>query len=107
MKNLSDLKQYLRETAFSIKTNKPIVKAGPRGTSYEEIRSFWEFVHKISNERVAFRHHLIAYCELRKMPREKIEKPAENNKPNESWIEAIKKDHEPVWRVYENVHTGA
>ena len=39
-----------------------------------------------------FRHNHIAYCELRGRKREQIEIPAEDNKPDEVWIERIKKE---------------
>lgn len=107
MKNLSDLKTYLRETAFAIKSNKPIIKAGPRGTAYEEIRQHWSLVSEVDQMRKAFRHHLIAYCEMRGMARDRIEKPAENNRPSEDRIREIKELYTPVWRFSdENIHTG-
>jgi hypothetical protein len=37
-----------------------------------------------------YRHHHIAYCELRGRTRDQIEKPREDNKPNEYEINRIK-----------------
>lgn len=37
-----------------------------------------------------FRHHHIAYCEFRGRSRDEIEKPAEDNRPNEKDIKLIK-----------------
>ncbi len=43
-------------------------------------------------DSVVFRHQHIAYCELRGRQRIKIEKPADNNKPNDTWIDTIKEE---------------
>ena len=40
-----------------------------------------------------FRHHHIAYCELRGRKREQIERPAKDNLPNKKFIETIKNEY--------------
>lgn len=108
MKNLSDLKQYLKATAFAIKANKPLTKVNPDGKTNEEVAHHWSLYYEVKKMRIAFRLHLIAYCEIRGVLREKIETPAENNKPNEKEIERIKTEYAPVWRFSnETIHTGA
>lgn len=108
MKNLSDLKQYLKTTAFAIKTNKPIAKAGPNGSNHEAITAYYRFVEEVRSLRWSFRHHLISYCEMRGLQREQIEKPAETNRPSEDEIRRIKTEYAPVWRSHEaTIHTCA
>ena len=43
-------------------------------------------------DSVTFRHQHIAYCELRGRDRKQIEQPREDNLPNETWIDKIKKE---------------
>lgn len=107
MPNLRDLKEYLKLTAFSIKANKPLTKGSYDSSSYEKIRAHWELVGKIQDMRREFRHHLVAYCEMRGLSRERIEKPADNNRPNEDRIREIKGIFEPHWGQYEALHTGS
>jgi len=60
---------------------------------FREIRCFFNyknepaFRYELSKE---FRHHHIAFCELRGRLRDEIEKPANNNLANEDVIEKIK-----------------
>lgn len=49
----------------------------------------WE----LSKLRKFYRHHHIAYSELRGRTREQIEKPAEDNLPDEVWILEIKEEY--------------
>jgi len=43
-------------------------------------------------DSVTFRHQHIAYCELRGRTRDQIEKPGEDNEPNEDWITKLKNE---------------
>ena len=45
-------------------------------------------------DSVTFRHQHIAYCELRGRDRKQIEQPREDNLPNETWIDKIKRNCE-------------
>jgi hypothetical protein len=53
-------------------------KAGPEAADF-------------SKKSRAYRHHLIAYSELRGKKREEIEKPGRSNRPNEAEIARIKR----------------
>lgn len=91
-KNFKDLKEYLKTTAQQIKEDKNRRKQDNRGNE-----SLWEIQMRIFSNKRDFRHHLIAYCEMRGMKRELIEKPAENNLPSESTIAEIKTQYEACW----------
>jgi hypothetical protein len=55
---------------------------------------------KILQLKYHFRHIHIAFCETRGRTREEIEKPAQNNLPNENYIKKIKE--EILQKVQEN-----
>ena len=87
-KTRQDLKELLKNTAARIKDTKKDLKSNARaGQPYCSQQSD---VHYAKRE---FRHHLIAYCEMRGLKREQIEKPAENNLPNEIYIKQIKEKY--------------
>lgn len=44
-----------------------------------------------------YRHNHIAYCEARGRKREEIEKPAENNKPDEEFLKKLQRVYH--WRM--------
>lgn len=48
---------------------------------------YYSEIYKLKYE---YRHLHIALCELRGRKREQIEKPADNNRPNETYIEKLK-----------------
>jgi len=53
-------------------------------------------------DSVKFRHQHIAYCELRGRTRDQIEVPREDNKPDQDWIDRLKKEWSTkidAWRV--------
>lgn len=106
MKTLRDLKQFLKDTAIQIKVNKPIIRGWDDFSSKEKLQTYWELHSKVNAARRSFRHHLIAYCELRGMRRERVERPASNNLPNEDAIKKVKEEYLPTWREeHEDVHT--
>jgi hypothetical protein len=85
-----ELKELLKSKAVVIKQAKIALKnAAKAGESYGA------FQYKVLEEKREFRHHLIAYCEMKGMARERIEKPAENNLPNEAYIAKIKEQYTP------------
>ena len=98
-KNLKDLKEFLKEKAARLKKLKPTRKLDKRGD-----RDLWEIICEISKLKYEFRHHLIAYCEMRGRTREQIEKPSLENLPFESAIEKIKEEYEAVWPEREEVN---
>ena len=55
--------------------------------------ALWRIQDKIDRKRYEFRHRHIAYCQLRGRERTAIEVPAENNLPNEKYIERIMAEH--------------
>lgn len=87
-KPISELKSKLKEKAEFLHNEKPKRKIDKR-----EGRSLWDIESGIYDAKSWYRHHHIAYCQLWGTPREKIEKPAENNLPNESLIEGIMNEY--------------
>ena len=49
----------------------------------------------------AYRHNHIVYCEARGRKREEIERPASDNKPDEVYIEKLKRSYHWRMRWYE------
>jgi len=53
-------------------------------------------------DSVKFRHQHIAYCELRGKTRDQIEVPAEDNEPDQDWIDRLKLEWSTkidAWRI--------
>ena len=99
-KNLADLKTQLKEWAFSIKSNKPLFKQAQRDGS--DLKSDLEM--QLWRLKFEYRHHHIAYCEMRGRTRDQIEKPGEFNKANEDRIAKVKEEYEakwPEWQTFE------
>ncbi len=55
-------------------------------------------------DSITFRHQHIAYCELRGKQRDEIERPAQDNKPDEQWIVNIKSEWEPKVQEWRERH---
>ena len=55
-------------------------------------RELYEIEWDIARLKFKFRHHHIAYCEMRGRTREQIECPRENNLPVQREIDRIKND---------------
>jgi hypothetical protein len=87
-KTIFDLKQYLKPIAKKIRENKNRRKLDKRGDT-----PLWEIESIIFDLRLNYRHHHIAYCELRGRIREQIEKPGEYNLPSESIIKKVKEKY--------------
>ncbi len=83
---LKATKIYLKVIASSIREYKNYRPLANRGD-----KKLWEIEIHINQLKYYFRHYHIAYCELRGRTREQIEKPGEFNKPNERFIDEIKK----------------
>jgi len=82
------LKEELKDLARDIRLWKSRRKEGKR-----EGHALWKIVSTIESYSYDARHKHIAYCELRGTERHRIEIPAEDNYPNESYIEQIKEKH--------------
>lgn len=88
MKGLQELKQYQKDLAQAIRTSNNGNYEGE--TPYNKFCKKYELKFIPGGMSYEFRHNHIAYCELRGRTRDQIEKPAENNLPNETYIEKIK-----------------
>lgn len=81
-----EIKNQFKELALEIRVLKNEVKKGMR-----ENQLVYKLQWDLTSKRYEFRHLHISKCELfHKKERKQIEIPAENNKPNESYIEKIK-----------------
>jgi hypothetical protein len=79
------MKEQMKAWANKIRQLKSIRKLKFRGT-----RDLYEIEYEIKKLKREFRHHHIAICELRGKTRDQIEKPRENNKPSQRYIDRIK-----------------
>jgi hypothetical protein len=92
--NLKELKALLKQMAEDLKKGKLGFKNYCRNgfktenDLYKNMGS-WS-IFKMKHE---FRHMHIAYCELRGRIRSQIEKPSENNMPDEAYINKIKEKY--------------
>jgi len=82
-----ELKEKLKSWGKQIRYLKNTRKQDKReGRTLQDI----EFdIYKLKRE---FRHHHIAYCEMRGRTRLQIELPSEDNKPSEDYITKIKEE---------------
>ena len=81
------LRQFLVTSASEIRRLKRVRDLTQRaGGSAAEIQS------SLAALRRETRHRHIALCELRGVPRERIEQPRPENVPSEAWIERIKQE---------------
>ena len=85
MRNIDKLKKYLKETATEIRETRCKFKEAQRNrTGSCQLR------RKLEGLQYEYRHHHIAYCELRGRTREQIErKVRDGNHPNETYINNI------------------
>ena len=91
-----ELKNYLKAKAQEIRENRAEYKRQQREDGYSYMK---EDVEALSYD---YRNHHIAYSEMRGRTRDQIERPGENNEPDELWIENIKAEYtEPVEEVDE------
>ena len=102
MNPLFELKQYQKDLAHAIRLTN-------RKDANLDFNPETEFCKKHglkfipNNMSYEFRHNHIAYCELRGRTREQIERPGENNLPNEDYITKIKTSW--MEKINENVHS--
>lgn len=81
------VKDRLKKYAIEIREFKNKRKLTNRGNL-----SLWEIESHIHKLKYHYRHIHISLCEIRGRKREEIEKPSENNIPNESYISKIKEE---------------
>ena len=84
-----ELKNYLKKLAVEIREykrkHKEVQRQNGGGGS--------KYIGEIYYRQTMYRHHHVAYSELRGRTRDQIEKPKEDNKPNETLITQIKEKY--------------
>lgn len=85
---LLQLKNWLKNEAVEIKEAKKELKEAQRSSN-----SSGELMFSLFMQRRNYRHYHIAYSEMRGKTRDQIERPREDNLPNEDLIAKIKKDY--------------
>jgi len=84
MKNIHKLKTYIKETATKIRITRAHYKEAQRDGQSNRANKLLRELHGLQYE---YRHHHIAYCELRGRTREEIEANVrDDNHPNETYI---------------------
>ena len=93
MRNIDKLKKYLKETAAQIRTTRYQYKEAQRTGA--RISIIWNLIVQLDKLRRDYRHHHIAYCELRGRQRDQIEQTHRKDtlRPNENEIQRIKKEY--------------
>lgn len=89
---LLQLKSYLKELAERIKSTKIKCKEYQKSHCGSDCGLFFD----IWNLKREYRHHHIAYCTIRGTDRDKIEKPAEDNLPDETYIQGLINDYTEI-----------
>jgi hypothetical protein len=89
---LLQLKNYLKNLAVEIKQNKKELKEAQRNFK-DNKGGGGGLMYDLFIKRRNYRHHHIAYSEMRGKTREQIEKPRQDNLPNEDFITKIKKEY--------------
>lgn len=94
LKGLIELKQEQKELATKLTGQKKALKESHRAYGRgEEGAKPWNEEYKKDRMKYEFRHKHIAYCLLRGTEMEKIEQPAEDNKPSEKRIKEIMEEY--------------
>lgn len=91
MNKIKELKQLLKEKASYIHNEREAARGFKRegdGLNAHHIHNRLSYINGPD-----YRCYHIAYCELRGRSREQIEKPRENNLPNQYKIDQIKKQY--------------
>ena len=82
---MKELKYWLITHATEIRETRKVLKETQRNNG-----ASWKFQSRLHSMTKDYRHHHIAYSELRGKTREQIENPREDNLPSEDWIKEIK-----------------
>ena len=91
-----ELKQWLKDEGLRIKETRKKHKHNQRSNNDNELMCY------LFNMSRDYRHHHIAYSELRGHTRSEIENPRDNNLPNEDWILSIKKKYSDEQKTLHN-----
>jgi len=92
MRNIDILKQFNKDTASQIRKIRSQYKEAQRSGGYISVSN--GFLFQLLKLQYDYRHHHIAYCELRGKTRLEIEsKIREHNEPNEEYIKQIKEKY--------------
>ena len=82
-----ELKNLLKQKAIEIRIARNTFKDEQRKNHYY---GYVSMIIELENMVWEYRHHHIAYSELRGRTRDEIERPREDNEPDESYIETVK-----------------
>ena len=85
---MKELKHWLITKGTEIRETKKVLKESQRKNG-----AAWKWQLKVLNMSRDYRHHHIAYSELKGRTREQIENPREDNLPNEDYIREIKEKY--------------
>lgn len=94
MKNIQKLKAELKTKALNLKDTRARLKTEQRNGGGYKAGTMQCGMLSLKRD---FRHHHIAYCELRGRTRDQIENPHTDNHPNEATIKRIKEEY--AWEV--------
>lgn len=94
MRNINKLKNEIKTKAQIIKETRARLKEEQRNGSGYKAGAMQCGILSLKRD---YRHHHIAYCELRGRTRDQIEQPKRDNYPNEAIIERIKEEY--AWEV--------
>ena len=90
MRNIDRLKIYIKETATKIRKTRAHYKEAQRDGQTNIANIANKLLRELHGLQYEYRHHHIAYCELRGRTREEIErKVRDDNHPNETYINNI------------------
>lgn len=95
-----EIKEDLKKVAKEIRKLKRSRKQDKRNG-----RALWEIEGDIWEAKWYFRHKHIAYCEIKGRTRDQIERPKDDNKASQPYIDKFKKEWEE--KLNENVCVGA
>jgi hypothetical protein len=84
MRNIDILREVLKKTAREIRGTRYQFKEAQRNR-----KACGTLRRKLHDLQYEFRHHHIAYCELRGRTRDEIEEPNDNHYPNERYIQQL------------------
>ena len=88
MRNIDILKEKLKKTAREIRGTRYQFKESQRNRSTK-----YTLLRQLHDLQYEYRHHHIAYCELRGRTRDEIETPNDNHYPNSNYIEQLKEQY--------------
>jgi hypothetical protein len=85
---MKKLKHWLITNGTEIRETRKALKEAQRNN-----KATWKFQGSLISMTYSYRHHHIAYSEMKGRTREQIECPREGNNPNEDYIKEIKEKY--------------